>query len=226
LILNGVNVFSQAEGKSRNKPSESVRFSPALAQFTMTIFGFNTNVKFEEVVYHVQSEARQADLLLQTLVFVNGQCVGKRTTSYAQKTIQPGFTEDATHELLKAQHKTMVDTIQHGNVAIALTLTGEVEDIEGHGLSLKWVGSPALQNGTLAVKIVLTEKDEAVRSAQVRVLRCVPGDPATILTAITDGEGQAELAIPISAEIEADQAVIIQGKHGEKLVTRKLRFKK
>jgi hypothetical protein len=83
-----------------------------------------------------------------------------------------------------------------------------------------------LQNGTLAAKVVLTEKDEAVRSAQVRVLRCVPGDPATILTAITDGEGQAELAIPISAEIEADQAVMIQGKHGEKLVTRKLRFKK
>ncbi len=192
----------------------------------MTIFGFNSNVKFEEVVYHVQSEARQADLLLQTLVFVKGQCVGKRATSYAQKTIQPGFTEDATHELLKAQHKTMVETIQQGNVALALTMTGEVEDIEGDGLSLKWVGSPALQNGTLAAKIVLTEKAQAVPSAQIRVQRCVPGDSAMILTAITDGDGQAELAIPISAEIEADQAVMIQGKHGEKSVTRKLRFKK
>ena len=192
----------------------------------MTIFGFNTDVKFEEVIYHVQSEARQADLLLQTLVFVKGQCVGKRATSYARKTIQPGFTEDATHELLKAQHKTMVDTIQHGNVAIALTMTGEVEDIDGDGLSLKWVGSPAWQNGMLATKIVLTEKAGAVPSAQVRVLRCIPDDPAVILTAITDGDGQAELSISISADIEADQAVMIQGKHGEKSVTRKLRFKK
>jgi hypothetical protein len=192
----------------------------------MTIFGFNTDVKFEEVVYHVQSEARQADLLLQTLVLVKGQCMGKRATSYAQKTIQPGFTEEATHEMLKAQHKTMVDAIQQGNVAIALTMTGEVEDIDGDGLSLKWIGSPALQNGTLAAKIVLTEKAEAVPSAQVRVLRCIQGDPAMILTAITDGEGQAELAIPISAEIEADQAVMIQGRNGEKSVTRKLRFKK
>ncbi len=192
----------------------------------MTIFGFNTDVKFEEVVYHVQSEARQADLLLQTLVFVKGQCVGKRATSYAQKTIQPGFSEEAIHEMLKAQHKSMVDTIQQGEMAKALTMSGEVEDISGDGLSLKWIGSPALQNGTLAAKIVLTEKAEAVASAQVRVLRCVPGDPATILTAITDREGQAELAIPISAEIEADQAVMIQCKHGEKSVTRKLRFKK
>jgi hypothetical protein len=192
----------------------------------MTIFGFNTDVKFEEVVYHVQSEARQADLLLQTLVFVKGQCVGKRTTSYAQKTIQVGFSEEAMHEMLKAQHKSVVDTIQQGEVAKALTMTGEVEDIEGDGLSLKWVGSPTLQNGTLAAKIVLSEKAEAVPSAHVRVLRCVPGDPAVILTAITDGEGQAELAIPISLEIEADQAVMIQGKHGEKSVTRKMRFKK
>ena len=192
----------------------------------MTIFGFNTDVKFEEVVYHVQSEARQADLLLQTLVFLKGQCVGKRATSYAQKTIQPGFTEDATHEMLKAQHKTMVDAIQQGNVAIALTMTGEVEDIDGDGLSLKWVGSPAWQNGMLATKILITEKAGAVPSAQVRVLRCVQGDPAMILTAITDGEGQAELAIPISAETEADQAVMIQGRNGEKSVTRKLRFKK
>ena len=120
----------------------------------------------------------------------------------------------------------MVDTIQQGDIATALTITGDVEDIEGDGLSLKWTGSPALQNGTLAVKIVLTEKAEAVPSAQVWVLRCVPDDPAMILTAITDRDGQAELAIPISAELEADQAVMIQRKHGEKSVTRKLRFKK
>ena len=132
----------------------------------MTIFGFNTDVKFEEVVYHVQSEARQPDLLLQTLVFVKGQCVGKRATSYAQKTIQPGFSEEAIHEMLKAQHKSMVDTIQQGEVAKALTMSGEVEDVSGDGLSLKWIGSPALQNGTLAAKIVLTEKAEAVASAQ------------------------------------------------------------
>ena len=41
------------------------------------IFGFNTDIKYEDVVYHVQSEARHADLLLQTQVFVHGRCIGK-----------------------------------------------------------------------------------------------------------------------------------------------------
>ena len=30
------------------------------------VFGFNTDVKHQDTIYHVQSEAREADLLLQT----------------------------------------------------------------------------------------------------------------------------------------------------------------
>ena len=36
-------------------------------------------------VYHVQSEAREGELLLQTQVFVRGRCIGKRASSYADK---------------------------------------------------------------------------------------------------------------------------------------------
>jgi hypothetical protein len=192
----------------------------------MTIFGFNTDVKLEAVTYHVQSEARQADLLLQTMVFVKGQCVGKRTTSYAQKTIQPGFSEEATHEMLKAQHKTMVDTIQRGDVANAFKMTGDVEDIEGGGLSLKWIGSPALQDGSLAVKLLVTDKGAGVPAAEVSVMRCLLTDLSPIFTTATNPDGDAELAIPISAQIESDQAVMIHARHGARSVTRKLRFKK
>jgi len=34
------------------------------------IFGFNTDVKQGDTVYHVQSEARENELILQTQVFV------------------------------------------------------------------------------------------------------------------------------------------------------------
>ena len=47
------------------------------------IFGFNTDIKHNDTVYHVQSEARENELLLQTQVFVRGRCVGKRATPYA-----------------------------------------------------------------------------------------------------------------------------------------------
>jgi hypothetical protein len=47
------------------------------------IFGFNTDVKHEDTVYHVQSEAREGEQLLQTQVFVRGRCIGKRAVSWA-----------------------------------------------------------------------------------------------------------------------------------------------
>jgi hypothetical protein len=192
----------------------------------MTIFGFNTDVKLENATYHVQSEARQADLLLQTMVFVKGQCVGKRTTSYAQKTIQPGFTEEATHEMLKTQHKTMVGTIQQGDIATALTITGDVEDIEGDGLSLKWLGSPSLAAGSLSLKLLVSDQGVAIPSANIWVMHFASTDTSMIMTTATNADGQSDLAIPINAQLEAEQAVMIRAKHGERSVTRKLRFKK
>jgi len=192
----------------------------------MTIFGFNTDVKLEDTTYHVQSEARQADLLLQTMVFVKGQCVGKRTTSYAQKNIQPGFTEEATHQMLKAQHKTMVDTIQQGDIASALTITGDVEDIEGDGLSLKWLGSPSLEAGSLSLKLLVSDQGVAIPSANIWVMHFASTDTPMIMTTATNADGQSDLAIPINAQLEAEQAVMIRARHGERSVTRKLRFKK
>jgi hypothetical protein len=47
------------------------------------IFGFNTDIRHEDTVYHVQSEAREGEQLLQTQVFVQGRCIGKRAVSYA-----------------------------------------------------------------------------------------------------------------------------------------------
>ena len=40
------------------------------------IFGFNTDIKQQDTVYHVQSEARESEQLLQTQVFVQGRCIG------------------------------------------------------------------------------------------------------------------------------------------------------
>ena len=78
------------------------------------IFGFNTDVKYADTVYHVQSEERKHDLVLQTQVFVRGRCIGKRATSYAHRANQ--LTEDGLHEELKAQHRNIVEAVREGRV--------------------------------------------------------------------------------------------------------------
>src|SRR5512143_737201 len=80
------------------------------------IFGFNTDIKQADTVYHVQSEARKAEQLLQTQVFVRGRCIGKKATSYAAMAAKPDFTEDQMHEMLKSQHRAMLDGIREGKI--------------------------------------------------------------------------------------------------------------
>ncbi len=84
------------------------------------IFGFNTDVKFADTVYHVQSEARQHELVLQTLVFLKGRCIGKLTSSYAEQTKEPGFSEEHMHDLLKDQHKHLVAAVREGRIEAEL----------------------------------------------------------------------------------------------------------
>jgi len=80
------------------------------------IFGFNTDVKVAETTYHVQSEARKNDHLLQTQVFVKGRCVGKRAVSYADHFKEPDFSEERMQDILREQHKNVVEAIRAGTL--------------------------------------------------------------------------------------------------------------
>src|SRR5258708_20280012 len=104
----------------------------------MTIFGFNTDVRHDDTVYHVQSEARQGELLMQTLVFVKGQCIGKRVVSYANNAAEPGFSEDGIHELIKAQPKAVLGAISEGRLDSVLGPTQQIpHTTDAAPLSLK-----------------------------------------------------------------------------------------
>jgi len=192
----------------------------------MTIFGFNTDVKQGDVVYHVQSEARQNDLLLQTLVFVKGQCVGKQTVSYAQKVSQPEFSTEAIHELLKTQHKTVLDAIQQGQMNAALGSGTDVQDVGGSGLSLQWTSAQPGDAAMLAVSFRVLDAGQAATGAEVVVRGVIAADGLELARGVADDVGAVELKIPLTEEVMARGAVMVQATHQGKSATRKLRVKR
>src|SRR5512146_2543816 len=111
------------------------------------IFGFNTDVKHAGTVYHVQSEARASDLLLQTQVFLRGRCVGKQSTSYAEQVAQPDFSEQRIHELLKAQHGSMLEAVRQGRINALFASPAAVQDAGGGSLGLEWLNRGAGYSG-------------------------------------------------------------------------------
>lgn len=193
----------------------------------MTIFGFNTDVKQGEVVYHVQSEARQNDLLLQTLVFVKGQCVGKHTVSYAQKVSEPGFSTEAMHELLKLQHKGVLGAIQAGDFDSVLGTGAEIQDVGGTGLSLKWLDAgPDANSSALTLEIQVLDSGRPASGADISISPCGPADSPSLCRAKTDQAGSIKIAVPLNDDVLREHAVIVHAVHGGKSATRKVRLKK
>ena len=83
---------------------------------TQMITGFNTDVKHDGSVYHVQTEARGRDNpVLESLVYIGGTIVAKKMTPYADQ-LRQGATEEAIAILLKRQHQVIIAAIRAGRV--------------------------------------------------------------------------------------------------------------
>jgi hypothetical protein len=193
----------------------------------MTIFGFNTDVKHADVVYHVQSEARQNDLLLQTLVFVKGQCVGKQAFSYANELSSPGFSTEAMHELLKTQHKALIDAIQQGQLNSVIGGGADVQDVGGSGLSLQWkTAAPAGEPPSLPVSFQVLDLGHAAPGAEIVVRGVIASDGLELARGVASASGSVDLSIPLTEDVLSRGAVMVQATRQGKSVTRKFRVKR
>jgi len=200
------------------------------------IFGFNTDIKHEDVVYHVQSEARQADLLLQTQVFVRGRCIGKHATSYADWVVKPDFSDEQMHELLKIQHKNVIETIRAGNVATLFAPTqmlpregAEIQDASqrGEGLSLHWLNADAVyRESSILMKFKVTRQGQPVAGARLTSRLHVASDAPVYSETTTDDQGLAEMKISLDEAALAEAAVLVQATFEQRQSTRKFRLKR
>jgi len=192
------------------------------------IFGFNTDVKNGDTVYHVQSEARKGDLLLQTMVFVQGHCIGKYGSSYAEQVGNPGFSEEHIHELLKKQHREVVDVVKAGSIDQFFRDQTEIRDAEGESLALTWLNSDEpLVERRLIMRILVSDAGSAVDGALVTSRLQYPAGVPIHSQAVSEDDGRVELELDL-AQLDRsaqDPVVFIRATHGERSVTRKYRLK-
>ena len=191
------------------------------------IFGFNTDVKAGDTVYHVQSEARQNDLLLQTQVFMRGRCIGKRASSYADQAAQAGFTDERMHELLKTQHRLVLDAVRGGKLESIVGHDLEVQDTNGQGLAIRWVNADSVYaDSTVVMKFVVTDGGATVEGAKLTSRFALSNEAPIYSQASTDAGGAAEMKLVLDESALREAAILVQAQHGEKSATRKFRLRK
>jgi len=82
-------------------------------------FGLNSNVRIGEATYHVQTEAGAASHpFVNTLVYVQGQVLHRRSTSYADLMGPSGLNEAPLRQRVERQHERVVEELQSGDLVI------------------------------------------------------------------------------------------------------------
>jgi hypothetical protein len=190
-------------------------------------FGFNSNVRVGDAVYHVQTEDRgPAHPFIDTIVYLSGRVVHKRSTSY-EKYVRAMSSEKALAQWLRdrvsQQHREVIADLEAGK----LQASGKEKPApSAPGQS----GAKALlelklknpQSWFVAGKIVLEielmdpNAKSAVGDAEVQAYLENGAHRTPCAEARTDASGGAKLHFPMPAEVSEGSFLVVRAADGQR----------
>ena len=191
------------------------------------IFGFNTDVKHGDTIYHVQSEAREGELLLQTQVFVRGRCIGKKATSYASKNSEVQAGDSQKEQLLREQHRLVLDAIREGKLDNVLDHPEPEVLATVKELDVQWLNSESVHaDRNLTMQLRVTEGGAAASGARLTFRFARPGGTPFYTQAVADSGGVAEIKIEVEEAELPDSRLLVQINQEGRTATRKFVLRK
>jgi hypothetical protein len=190
------------------------------------IFGFNTDVKHGDTIYHVQSEAREGELLLQSQVFVRGRCIGKKATSYAAKAAEAQFGDAQKEQQLREQHRLVLDAIREGKLDNVLDHP-EADLAAVKQLDVQWLNSDSIHaDRNLTMQVRVTEGGAAASGARLTFRFARPGAAPFYTQVVADSGGAAEIKIEVEEAALPDSSLLVQANYEGRTATRKFALRK
>lgn len=208
------------------------------------ITGFNTDIKHNDKVYHIQTEDKGLDNpYIESLIYVGGQILASKKTSYAEQA-KTGIDEKWIGGLMEQQHRTMIAAIKRGRFdqpAEATKLTGKIpamqmpkpaddktldqvildylaSEAESEHLELSLLSEADFYAGTSVEVRVAARKSlsqSPIAAASIEVkLISTVEPPKVIFKGKTAGDGTAVIRCNIPAFNEGTAAVIISAQSG------------
>ncbi len=191
------------------------------------IFGFNTDIKQQDTVYHVQSEARESEQLLQTQVFVKGRCIGKRAVSYSSIASAGEDGDPHKEKMLREQHRQVLDAIREGKLDSLLDKRETPETLAAiKELEMEWLNSNSVHaGGNLMMHLRVTDGGAAAQGARLTFRFARPDVAPYYAQVLTDASGNAEMSFQVDEAALTDSSVLVQASHNGRTATRKFRLR-
>ncbi|MBI1750662.1 MAG: hypothetical protein HY234_05490 [Acidobacteria bacterium] len=172
------------------------------------IFGFNTDLRVGNAVYHVQTEDRgDVNPVIDTTIYSKGRILHRRVSSYKEFRESPDFSPTALRQRLEEQHRSVIDELRGSALVLDAPQAAPAPAPEfaaapppapaGIQVQLLNPGSwLAAGTATLKLEVKSNGKGEAVSEATIQVTVTAAQGPVDF-AARTDSDGHAELAFPL-----------------------------
>ena len=200
------------------------------------IFGFNTDIRHDDTVYHVQSEAREGEQLLQTQVFVRGRCIGKRAVPYSSapaegkigaQNIGSQNNDQDREKMLRELHREMLDAIRDGKLDSIFDKRDTPETLAAQKeLDLEWINARSVHSsGALTMHIRVTDGGATVEGARLTLRFARPDAAPYYAQVLTDAKGDAEMSVQVDENSLSDSSVVVQVSFAGRTATRKFQLR-
>lgn len=151
------------------------------------IFGFNTDIRAQGTVYHVQTEVREREQCLESQVFVSGRCIGKRSTALPAES-----DEAAIQELARAQHRWVLEAVRDGFVDEVLNQETAEE------LVVQFLGAERVSDGGAVLRFRVLSGGYVAGAAQVGACWKTQAASGVLENTLTNEAGIAAMPIALT----------------------------
>lgn len=182
------------------------------------VFGFNTDLRVGDIVFHVQTEDRGLNNpVIDTTVYCKGRIVHRRVTEYRDLIPSLEFAPQRLRERLEDQHRKIIGDLRDGTLKFDLPAPG-TQPASAAGIQVQ-LTNPAswLSAGTARLLLEVKSKrgGEAVADAHIDVTVSGGIEPKNF-SGKTDHAGRAELSFPVPRTGGGGiMELVVRATHGE-----------
>lgn len=156
------------------------------------IFGFNTNVRVGEQLFHVQTEdSGPQRAVIETLVFAQGRVVYRRSSSYQDVIGHEGWL-DTLRWKVEEQHGAVLEALRDGTLPLALP-------VQPPGLAVQLLNPASwLAAGTASLEIEVKALPDSTPVPEAEVCVWLQGASGPLeFLARTNEQGRAVISFPM-----------------------------
>jgi hypothetical protein len=188
-------------------------------------FGFNSNVRVGDALYHVQTEDRgPSHPFLDTVVYMAGRVVYKRSASYEKfaSRMEVETLANKLHERLAQQHREVIAELEAGTLPIhgKEKAPPAAEKADAHeGLELRLLNPKTwFAAGNVILEIELREKNSEQRVGDAEIEACLEHEKQRIpcADACTDSNGCATLKFPMPPNVSEGSSLVVRAADGSR----------